>query len=272
MKYLFETSERPCMLAISVKTYKPQRIRVKAYPVNKDKKPFPFTLYTNRYATIVGQDKFLIKLPKTTQFTAVEIYNDALGNMPKGQDRTFTVVDIEKKWLPTQLFMFEFTNPIMASFIDFAENFANKCGYMSPGIYYSPDARFRIDYKAGALPLPGGKTSSTPARIGSETAIVEVSKDKFKNYTVAGRFVILCHEFSHFYKNINMKDEEEADYYSVNVALGKGYPEVEMLITYGQIFDSADNAGNRKRYDRIKKYINDFAFTAKKKKQELASK
>ena len=165
--------------------------------------------------------------------------------------------------------MFDFTDPTVASFVTFAENFASKCGYMSEGIIYSPDSLFRIDYIDGLLKNTKGGIATTPARIGSDSAIVEASKERFKDYTTAGIFAILLHEFSHFYKNKKMRSEEEADYYSVNIALGKGYPEVELLITYGVIFNKADNPENRKRYERIKKYINDFPQTARRTKEQL---
>jgi len=276
MKFLLRTYSRPLVVEAKVKTFKPQKIRVKAYPVNEFGKPFPNTVYTNRYATIVGEETFFIKMPKTTEYTVIQIYNEAWGDLPKGQDRTFTVLSLKKKTLPTQLFVFEYTNPVMASFVDFAEKFALKCGYLSSGIYYSPDALFRIDYHEGQLKATdkNGRIviSNTPARIGAETAIVEVSKEKFDKYTTAGRFIILLHEFCHFYKNKNMRDEEEADYYAINIALGKGYPEVELLLAFAEIFKNADNPGNRKRYEKIKKYVDNFPYTVKRKKELIEEK
>ena len=266
MKYLSQTHERPCMIELTVRTTRPRKLRVKAYPVTKDKVPYPNTVYTNRYATIYGKEKFLVKLPKTSEWTVIEVFDETPSNDSKSSDKTFEVVSLKKKTLPTKLFMFDFTDPTVASFVTFAENFASKCGYMSEGIIYSPDSLFRIDYIDGLLKNTKGGIATTPARIGSDSAIVEASKERFKDYTTAGIFAILLHEFSHFYKNKKMRSEEEADYYSVNIALGKGYPEVELLITYGVIFNKADNPENRKRYERIKKYINDFPQTAEEQK------
>jgi hypothetical protein len=99
---------------------------------------------------------------------------------------------------------------------------------------------------------------TTPARIGHNTGIIEVSKNKFMQYTIPMRLIILLHEFSHKYLNPKIDKpisyETGADIQGLYVYLGKGWSPYEAHKTFLQVFKNANNEPNHKRY----KIINDF--------------
>jgi hypothetical protein len=72
------------------------------------------------------------------------------------------------------------------------------------------------------------------------------------------RFAILCHEFSHFYVNEDMKDESEADINGLLIYLGLGYPRIEACEAFLEVFEHYPSQENKVRYDKIKNFIDNF--------------
>lgn len=260
LKY-FDTDGRPVMIQLDCRSTKPIKIRIKCYGVTEKNVEIPQTFFTNRYAVINSKDRFYIKIPVSTNRCALECYNENYARKSNDKDTTFEVTDLKKVALPTRLFCFAFQDATTAQFTQFAEEFALRAGVLSPGIYYSNNSKFRIDFM-DTLP---GASASTPARISADTAVVEVCRPVFQSLSVPGRICILLHEFCHFFQNADIRDEEEADYNAIKIYLGKGYPSVEALLAYMKVFDKANNSRNDQRYARIKAYVENFEGTIKRK-------
>ena len=103
-----------------------------------------------------------------------------------------------------------------------------------------------------------GKESGTPARIGEKTKIIDVSQRIFIPFTVPMRFAILCHEFAHCYRNTDKFSEVEADLQGLLIYLGLGYPRIEAYKAFLEVFLGSRSALNAQRYDKVKKFIDDF--------------
>ena len=72
------------------------------------------------------------------------------------------------------------------------------------------------------------------------------------------RMAILLHEFAHFYLNKNIDDETEADLNGLLIYLGLGYPRIEGYEAFLQVFEGSPTAENKKRYDVINEFIQNF--------------
>ena len=243
----------PVMLKVTVTTKKPTPVRVQVKDPDR-----PMTYYMDRYNTINGTDSFYIRLPHSPKVTAIRVVNDSTKD-----DQGFTIVEkdgqpYEKMPLSTKMDLKEFSDPNMASFINFAEKFSERAGYTSVGVYLSDDSKYRIEYNQKIISKDTGTELNTPARINSVSGKVEVSKEAFTKYTVAGRFAILLHEFSHVFANKDVKDEMEADFHAAQIYLAMGYPRIELLNVFGKVFLGADTELNRKRFDLLKKYVLNF--------------
>jgi hypothetical protein len=249
MEFKYHSFGQPVKLKVTVKTDSPVPIRFQAKDAEK-----PNTHFINRYNIINGEDSFYLRLPISPKIIVMRLINDQTKN-----DSGFKFLGYKALPLDTKMDLSDFNNRAIASFIKFSEEFSNRAGYLSTGKYLSPDGRFNINY----LPTitSGGERGTelnTPARIDANTGRVEVSKKQFTKFTVAGRFAILLHEFSHVFANKNMKDEIEADFHAAQIYLALGYPRIELLNVFGKVFMGADTEINRRRFDILKKYVMDF--------------
>ena len=84
------------------------------------------------------------------------------------------------------------------------------------------------------------------------------TKKLFDEYTIPMRFAILCHEFSHFYVNKDMHDESEADINGLLIYLGLGYPRIEAIEAFTNVFLNYPSEENGKRYKKIENFIDNF--------------
>jgi len=84
------------------------------------------------------------------------------------------------------------------------------------------------------------------------------TKKLFDEYTIPMRFAILCHEFSHFYVNKDMHDEGEADINGLLIYLGLGYPRIEAIEAFTNVFLNYPSEENGKRYKKIENFIDNF--------------
>jgi hypothetical protein len=211
----------------------------------------PNTKFTDRFKTIKGKDEFLIRIPMAPEVVELQI-----GRLSgKGG---FKVLKREKMDLDTKMDAFDFNNNMIAKYVDFAQEFAFKAGYTSPGTYMSDDGYFEIDYLPRITNSITKRELNTPARISTNTGIVQVSKKSFNKYTVPARLAILLHEFAHVFANKDMRDELEADFHAAQIYLALGYPTVELLQVFAKVFYKADTHGNRNRLDKLYQYAMDF--------------
>ena len=246
MQKIYETARQPLTIRIKVHAY---NIPIQVVVKDADR---PNTYYMNRYRTIKGKQDFIIRMPQSPNRALVQVFN------AKTKDNEgFKILDSKREDLQTRMSVFDFKNPLIASFILFAQDFCDKAGYLSPGVYVSRDGNYTINY-LDAIRSQTGVELNTPARINSISGIIQVSKNCFAKYTVAGRFAILCHEFAHVFANKNIKSEIESDLHASNIYLGLGYPRIEILNVFTRVFAGADTPLNRKRLALMESYIMNF--------------
>lgn len=253
MTFSIPTRYDELVLRIEVKTQQPEKIRV----VVKDK-DMAYTTFTNRWKTVNGNAVFFVRMPVSGQTAIVEVYNEKNGNLSKGQDTSFDVVDIQRLPLEKKVDVVDFSNPKIKSFINFATKFAFNLGELKTGFYTSNDDVFKIELLPTITHDVSGKVLNTPARISQTSGKIQVSKEKFMNMTIPMRMAILLHEFSHYYVNDNMRDETEADLNGLLIYLGLGYPRIEAHEAFLTTFINVPTKDNKHRYDMIKQFIDDF--------------
>ena len=254
MKFLRDIESNPITLMIEVATNKPEKIRV----IVKDNDK-PFTVYTDRYASVDGTLKFYVRMPLSPPVAQINVFNEENGNLEKGEDTSFKIVAFEELPLKRKLGCIDFNNPEIKSFIEFSSEFSQKAGYLSAGgsVYMSEDGVFRIDY-LDTIKSKGGKKLNTPARISQSRGNIQVSKDLFKKYTVPMRMAILLHEFSHYYLNNKMEDEVEADLNGLLLYLGMGFPRIEAFQSFLTVFQQTPTEQNKGRFDVLNQFIANF--------------
>ncbi len=259
MKVEIPSNHFSFQLTITVETKQPIFIRLVAYDPNK-----PATKYTDIQGKVNGSRNFTLRFPVSPKRLMLVIYNPENGELPFGADPTFTV----KSMKVNKLKQYDvWWNQDTKNFYKFAVDFSENAGILSAGekkphIYRSDDGKFTIDYYNVIIDRTNQKKLSTPARIGHNTGIIEVSKAKFLEYTVPMRLVILMHEFAHKYLNpkIQRKIEYEtgADIQALYIYLGKGWSPLEAHKSFLKVFKTSNNDMNHKRYKIIKDFIDKY--------------
>jgi len=261
---LLNTDKRPLTIVTEIVTSSPQRIRIIARDKNK-----PDTVYGDRFHTVNGKAKLEVKMPKSPVETELFVYNVASANQPNGirignDDPTFKCNVYPEALKACPMFMTQDT----ISFIKFCQQFCENASVLSadtiidgkviPSIYESDNGKFRIHYFDKIRDKRTGNFVGTPARIGHDSGIIEVSKSDFLTYSIPMRMVILLHEFAHKFLNNRsgraIQDEVASDINALMVYFSLGYSEIEAHYAFLKVFKNADTPENRKRY----KIINDF--------------
>jgi hypothetical protein len=254
MDYTVSTKYEEITILVTVLTANPVKIRL----IVSDA-VLPNTLYTDRYKTVDGEVTFEVGMPVCGDACIVSVFNEGYGNV--ANDNSFKVVSIKKQPLQQKLSLIDYSNPYILSFIDFSTRFCFNAGWIDTGIYVSDDKKFVIKYEE--IIQDGGVEQTTPARIGVDDGVIEVSRKHFLRYTVPNRMAILLHEFSHIWINDNLDDEVEADLNSLLIYLALGYPRIEAFEVFGKAFDNAPTPENQLRYERMKEFIDYFDKTNK---------
>jgi hypothetical protein len=246
----YMTNNQPIMLKIRLKA-KDARLRLIAQDFERKN-----TKYLDRYYTLRGTQDFIIRMPISPKQTIITIDSGKSGGnfeiVPNKEGKPG-----ESMRIITQMSAFDFSKPLITKFIIFSQEFANRAGYLSPGIYLNkPSGEYQINYLPSII--VDGKEANTPARINERTGIVEISQKHFIKYTVPARFAILLHEFCHVFSGKHIKGEIEADFFAAQIYLALGFPRVEILNVFANIFLKADNELNRVRLEKFKEYVNEF--------------
>jgi hypothetical protein len=254
MNYKLLTLYEPIMVKIVIKTQTPQVIVVKVFDKNQAN-----TYFTDREKTINGQEELFVRMPLSPYSTSLSVYNKANGNLQKGQDNSFQVVDIKKEELDITLGKTKMDNSMVRNFVAFAQKFCYNAGWISaPKDYVSSVGSFKIEYLPYIKNNKSGEKMATPARISTKNGRIQVSQESFLPYTIPMRMAILLHEFSHFYLNSDITNETEADLNGLTIYLGLGYPIREAYAAFGDTFIGYPSEQNKKRYDIINKFIRDY--------------
>jgi hypothetical protein len=246
-------------IVIGVQTKSPQNITIVAKDYGK-----PNTYYIRRRGVVNGYQEYELKFPQSPKLLEFSIFNSKNKNFPNDKDKSFSVTKFDAKELKTYPL---WGDQDVHNFVKFAKEFSANASVISagdrkPSIYRSNDGKFCIDYYNKIRNRKTGEFVSTPARIGHNTGIIEISKEDFEKYTVPMRMVILLHEFSHKYMNPkigrDISDEVSADINALNIYLSLGYPMIEAQYAFLKVFRGANNELNKKRYlildDFMKKF------------------
>lgn len=239
-------------IKIPVRTFGETRIVARVYHPRK-----PYTVYFDAAPVINGYEEFIVKIPKMPPMVNVEVYNESNGNIDF--DSTIAIGKIHSEPIKQSFIINKIMNPTVSSFAGFSDEFAENAGIMSAqnSVYVSSDGKFRIDYK-DVIRDEKGNELSTPARINSNTGIIEISKKHYRGYTVPGRKAINWHEFSHLWMNKDHSNEIEADKNAITIYLGMGNPINEAYNVFLKVFKNSPSNLNRKRYDELNKFIRNF--------------
>lgn len=249
MIYTIPTHFEELTLVVKVSTKSPRKIRIKVIDADQ-----PNTSFTDRFKTINGQEEFQIFMPITGRSVLLSVFNEAYGEV--ANDNSFSVDAIYKEPLVKKLEFIDYNNLFLVSFLQFAKRFCYNAATLDVGSYVSDDKRFLIQYDN--IIEDNGEEQTTPARIDTTNGRIEVSKKQFIHFTIPNRMAILLHEFSHVYLNDNVDDEIEADLNGLLIYLSLGYPRIEAFEVFGKTFQNAPSEENRTRYDKIKKFIDNF--------------
>ena len=254
MNYRLNTRYDEMCLVIKVAVNQPCEVTIKIYAEDK-----PNIVFTDRWATVKGQQTFYVRLPMTSDNVIISVYDKKVGNVPLSQEKNIKILEVNKTPLEKRLDVVDIKNLSVAHFVDFAQRFCYNAPYLSDNkTYQSDNGQFLIEYLPVIKSSSSGKELNTPARISRVTGRIQVAKKYFDQYTVPMRFAILCHEFSHFYVNDDIDNESEADINGLLIYLGLGYPRIEGLQAFYEVFKKSDSEQNLKRMKIIEKFVTDF--------------
>ena len=254
MNYRLNTRFDEMCLVVTVSVIQPCEVVVKIYDESK-----PNVVFTDRWATVITEKTFFLRLPITSENIVVSVYDKKKGNLPKEQEKNIKLINVKKTPLEKRLDVVDIKNPVVANFVDFAQRFSYNAPYLSDNkTYQSDNGEFLIEYLPIIVSSKTGKELTTPARISKVTGRIQVAKNYFDKYTVPMRFAILCHEFSHFFINDDINDESEADINGLLIYLGLGYPRIEGLQAFFEVFKESDSQENMKRMKIIERFVMDF--------------
>ena len=247
MEQTWETDKRSLSLNVSIKCQGKCQFRVIATDFHVNTKYADRTIEVDGFRTIYLS---FVTSPEKVRIIVT----------PKGETKDY-LVDIKEKPLKTyQVYLDEQAK----KFVKFAQEFSAVSGYSSAlpqGRYFrTKDREFSIRY----FPFikHNGQVSTSPARIGHNTGIIEVSKLHFDRYTIPMRMIILLHEFSHKYRNpkidLEISDEVGADLNALYIYLGLGYSKVDAIYVFANVFLKAQTPQNIHRMRKIMDYIQKF--------------
>jgi len=253
MIFKVPTRNEEMTILVTVKTDKPEKICLKVYDSEHKN-----TVFTDRWKTVNGEVTFYVRMPVSGNYALVEVWNDKYGKDVEASKSGFKVTNVEKTMLEKKVDVVDFSNPLVSSFVNFCTRFCYNAGHLKSGSYTSSDKKFLIEYLPTITSSKDGKELTTPARISKTTGRIQVSMRQFIPMTVPMRMAILFHEFSHFYINDRIEDEVEADLNGLLIYLGLGYPRIEAYQAFTKTFIGYPSETNKKRYDIINKFIEDF--------------
>lgn len=252
MEQIWETNNRK--LTLSVKIYCEEKCRFSI--IAEDLKPN--SRYVDREIDVVGNRTIELKFPVSPKKIRIRI-TSTKDNFKKPN----FIVNIEEKELTTYNIFLDNT---AQEFLKLAIPFCQICGFTNVGkggrIFSVPDRKFNIRYMDKIRDYQTGQVFNTPARVGHQTGIIEISKEKYDKYTIPMRLIILLHEFSHKYRNekigLPISHEIGADINALYIYLGLGFSKVDAIYVFANVFLKAQTPGNIKRMRKIQEYIAKF--------------
>lgn len=234
-------------IRIGIRAFSPLDMGIKAYDATK------YNTHYFRRRISFGADDFqkgtayreiLIPMPISPDTLSVALYDKYSAN-----DDAFRVEEFKVEEMPqTELW----AEQHMHDFIEFAQDFSQKAGYINTGFYHSPDYQFLFHY----LPqITGqfGEVMVTPARTHRVTGRHQVAQDLFRKFTVPVRMFILLHERQHF--TIPTREERPADLAALQLYMDLGYPTIEAVYAATKVFRLHPETVGKSQVKRTKDII-----------------
>jgi hypothetical protein len=252
MQQIYPSNNQKMSLHITITCSGKKRFRVWAEELGKQN-----SKYGDRVIKVENSREIHFNFPVSPR----ELFIGCL-NADNPHDKDFEVV-IEQKPLKTyNIWMDE----EVKEFIQMAINFSQFCGFVDVPkggtMYSTADRKFNISYVPQIKDYTTGQVINTPARVGHNTGLIEISAAKFRRYTIPMRMMILLHEFSHKYRNpkigLNISNEFGADINGLYVYLGIGYSKVDAICVFANVFLKAQTNQNIERIRKIQAYIQKF--------------
>jgi hypothetical protein len=254
MNYRLWTKYAPVMLRVTVRTEKPQNIVLKVFDVDH-----AYTVFTDRTKVINGVQDLYVRMPVSPGTAMLSIYNEKIGNVPKGVDDSFDVVDIKQEELQRTLSETKMDTASVRNFVSFAQKFCFNAGWIPANKEYTSGyGNYKIEYVPFIVSNKTGEKMATPARVSTANGRIQISQDAFRPFTIPMRMAIILHEYSHYYLNTDISNETEADLNGLTIYLGLGYPIREAYEAFGVTFIGFPSEQNKRRYDIIDKFIREY--------------
>jgi hypothetical protein len=229
-EYLVKTNRKPCSVNVILTT---DGSKTPIYIIGYD--PWNVnTLYFRSRFLIAGSEEVTLNCPQSPIFLKIIIWSE--DNLP------YQLASIKVNGLARS----KEQDPIIV----FVEQFARQVGRLRPGIHSEKNVPFKIELKR-KIYKDNGEEHATPARIHTEQPIIQVSKAKFNNMTIPERIIILLHEVAHNFISYDQDDEVEADQHAIQLYNELGYPKIEAVNAFGEIFSDTDT-----NYERMLNLIN----------------
>ena len=241
------TQNQPVVLTVGIQANRPVVIRLSGHDGQRKhswyfRRKVPFT----QAAIKAGKTykEITLSMPLTPTTLLVEIKGSRAW-----EDEGFVIQKLEaKKMKPAEIW----AQPSMHRFIDFAQQFAKRCGSYRPGYYDAQGHEFLIQL----LPVIKdqlGRELVTPARTHRGTGRIQVAGQAFKRFTIPVRMFVLLHERQHF--QIPTRDEKTADLTALQLYLDLGYPKIEAVYAATKVFASRPETVGKEHVKRAKDII-----------------
>lgn len=281
MNILFDSNNKKTTVQLIVEADGPQEIVSIATDPERIN-----TVYDHQEYTIDGREMIEIPLPRSPKHLLIKLYNKRNGNLAEGKDSTFRL--ISKKEVPLKQWLRCLPNDKkLWEAIKFFGEFNERAGWLSAGditeggsIYGSDQGNYKIIYldqivdynthrtnkNTGQLePNPYyGMVLSTPMRTSEDDGRIEIAKERYQNWTIPERNVFSGHEWSHVNKNVNSRDEFEADLNALVIHLAQGYSKYSALSACDDVFTKSPSDQNKRRWTVCKNFIMNWENWAKK--------
>jgi hypothetical protein len=236
---------------VGVRAYEPCALAVRCYDPTKPNSDYirrrvPFNKEAFKGKN-PGYREFTLPFPLSPDQLMVEMHDKLYGD-----DSQFRIEKFElEKMKPRDVW----AEPQIHRYIDFAQDFASKAGYLPAGVYDSKDGDFLIQY----LPVitdEAGDPLVTPARTNRKSGRMQISQAAFAGYTIPVRVVVMFHERFHF--QIPTRLEKPADLTGIKLYLDLGFPRLEAVYATTKIFGSHPESvgqGHVTRVQDVTKFI-----------------
>ena len=251
------SNKKRFLVRIGIRAFAPFDMGILAHDATK-----PNTHYFRRKVPFKPEDfhkgeayrEITIKMPISPKTLAVELYDKHSEDDSLFQIEKFKVGEMPQSevWAAQH----------MHDFIEFAQDFSERAGFIPTGFYHSPDYQFLIHYLP-QIKSQMGEVMVTPARNHQVTGRIQVSQEMFRQFSIPIRMFIMLHERNHF--TIPTRDEIPADLAALKLYLDMGYPTMEAVYAATHVFRMHPGTVGRVQTERTRLII-DFINQYKKDK------